>query len=184
MSQYNNWQTDFSSSLNVNRLFFDNIKQNKPNFEAMSVEESSDIICQWMDKFAGIDWITKENGTIMTWAVRNQWMLVGQKPYNTFTIRSARGSGTKTEYQKRCEAIQKGFMYPQLTLQSYYEKETNRLLSYGIILTKNLYSFCESHPDLVYVNCSDNEFKYVRWKDLQNNNVKFSVRNIEPTSLN
>jgi hypothetical protein len=41
------------------------------------------------------------------------------KDFSTFTIRFQRAGGLKTEFQKRCESIQRDEIYPQLTVQAY-----------------------------------------------------------------
>ena len=65
----------------------------------------------------------------------------GAFPYNTFTVRKSRDSGTRTEYVKRREAIadNEGYLYPHFTIQAYVEKWVEGpLLSLGIARTSDI----------------------------------------------
>ena len=66
------------------------------------------------------------------------------RPFNTFTVRKARASGAKTEYEKRQDAIKHGGVYPYLTMQGYVDKQTGGLMSLAITKTTDLMEFVES----------------------------------------
>jgi len=135
----------------------------------ISIEKSNNETLIWLDKYSGIDWFCKnDNNQVIAVAARIQW----DCDYGTFTIRFKRKTGTKTEFEKRTEAIRKGYMYPQLTMQAYFIRNPLKMLSACIIKTKDLYDFIEYHPDMVYDNKSDNDFKYVFWKDLERYGIK------------
>lgn len=93
-----------------------------------------------LDTLAGIDaWHIKKDSGMRGIASRVQWI---DKPYNTFTIRKERESGAETEYEKRKRAINgdKGWLYPEITIQAYVKKDKSKLLSVGAIKTKKLIS--------------------------------------------
>ena len=112
--------------------------------EMLPVEGSDDEICKMLDLTCGIDYfhIYRENG--LTWGVASRFQLIkdGYKPFNTFTIRKERESGTKTEYEKRLLAIEKNGEYPYLTLQGYYN-ENGEVLSIGIARTKDIFEMID-----------------------------------------
>lgn len=167
--KYNNWQDDMDMTMPALNIIQQTIfKKSK----LVSIEKSKDEILMWLDQYSGIDWIAKtsENHVIGI-AARIQW----DHSWDTFTIRFERHTGAKTEYAKRVEAIDKGYMYPKYTLQAYFKRKPLKLLSCGIIDTKDLYSFIEFYPGLVYESKSDNIFKFIHWQDLINNNVKVKI---------
>ena len=90
-----------------------------------------------LDQKSGIDgWHICNNG-IRGIASRIQ---KGDKAWNTFTIRLSRDSGTKTEYEKRLEAISgdKGWIYPHITVQAYSKTEDGPILSVGVARTEDI----------------------------------------------
>lgn len=116
-----------------------------------------------VDMHSGIDafQFSTQHG-IRTLASRIQW---GSTPWNTFTIRYKRASGTKTEYEKRIKAIlgNEGWLYPYYTVHAYINKRylfktddkiTKKLLSVAIVKTKELYL-------RVYENVKSNEWDEV-----------------------
>lgn len=170
--KYNHWQTDQSNAAKY-------ITQLTASFgikcNVVSIEHSSEETLAWLDNFSGIDWIAKTaENQVYGVAVRVQWMQ-GRTPWNTFTIRYERHTGTKTEYQKRIEAISGGYFHPKLTLQAYFQSGTEKLLSAAIVDTQCLYALCESQPELVHENMSDNIFKYVHWYDLKKHGCRIMI---------
>lgn len=95
-----------------------------------------------LDAYAGIDaWHIVGGTGIRGIASRVQVCQPPLRPYNTFTIRRSRESGTKTEYEKRKEAIEsdKGWLYPHLTVQSYVtQRKDGQLLSFGVARTRDV----------------------------------------------
>lgn len=68
-------------------------------------------------------------------------------PYNTFTVRAARESGTKTELDKRRDAIQSdGCLYPHLTVQAYLESFDGDWMSIAVIKTADLIEIIDNPP--------------------------------------
>ncbi len=130
-----------------------------------------------LDCLAGIDaWHIVENSGVRGIASRVQRTAHYYTPFNTFTIRKSRDSGTKTEYQKRKDQIEssEGFLYPHLTVQTYIStKENTYLRSIGVAKTKDIINkitkWIESGQPTgkdVYVRRTQNaSFFVVEWFD-------------------
>lgn len=170
MRQYNNWKNDLLLTMPAYQILKDKIFKKS---ELINIEKKENGVLMWFDKYAGIDWIAKtKNNQVMGIASRIQWDV----DYRTFTIRYERWTGSKTEYDKRMEAIENEYTYPTYTLQAYFKDKSNpQMLSCGIVKTSDLYSFIGFFPELVYENKSDNIFKYVRWDDMINNSIKLHI---------
>jgi hypothetical protein len=163
-TQPSQWRADLSSSA----LLLPQLQTIFNLTETISLEmEHQSSASFWLDSFCGIDAMVKtKDNQVYGVAVRNQYIAVGQHPYNSFTIRSGRHTGNTTELAKRMDAIENGYLYPRQTIQAYFEKGTNRLLSAASILTKDLYEFCKLHSYLVGSQSSDNDFKVINWSSL------------------
>lgn len=110
----------------------------------LSVEKEGDILYEKLDQNAGIDYMHIHEYRMNGIAVRVQTIddrRGGYTPYNTFTIRDARASGSETEYKKRLDQILNGDIYPRYTLQGYITNNKNdpEFLSGSIMRTKDLY---------------------------------------------
>ncbi len=106
---------------------------------------------QDLDTLAGIDGFQMLDnlGVMRSIATRVQWMPVGYSPYRTFTIRTRRPNGARTEREKRLHAINHrdlGYLYPHITVQAYVRKDMDELLSVGIIRTIDLFACVRDHP--------------------------------------
>ena len=112
-------------------------------FEAVE-GHASERLQEDLDVLAGIDGMQRlpAHLGLRGIASRIQW---GDRDWGTFTIRETRGSGAKTELEKRLYAIQhpeQGILYPHLTVQAYITKRrTGRLLSVAVAQTKELISY-------------------------------------------
>lgn len=169
---YNDWKTDLN-----NTQPFVEILQKKlfSNSILKSIEKSNNEVLMWLDKYSGIDYVVKTNdNNIVGVAARIQYNI----NYRTFTIRTARHTGAKTEYEKRVEAINKGYFYPAYTLQAYFNRADSTLIGAAIIETKKLYQFIEDNPDKVHKRSSDNEFIFIKWDDID---VSFKEYNVSIT---
>lgn len=145
--------------------------------ELVSIEMEDAQIAKWFDIYSGIDALHKMNGQMRGVAIRCQWRDPKWRdyPFDTFTIRYSRATGTKTEYEKRMEAIfgGMGYIYPYLTIQAYFDdkENPNEILSFSIVKTADLYRFVSNHIDdrtkvgrkPVY---DGNEFLYVDFSKL------------------
>jgi len=143
-------------------------------------ETSSSPYAQLLDRDAGIDAIvwTDKPRSIRALAHRSQ---IG-RCYETFTIRSRlAGTGGDTELQKRLRSLADDSMRPGLTLQSYVDVGSERLLGVGVIKSVDLYDAVIAHQmkgggwpyrrrDLPVYEMSNqadgNQFLVVRWDAL------------------
>lgn len=146
--------------------------------ELTSIETVDEQIAKWFDIYSGIDALHKLDEQIRGVAIRCQWRdprWRGGYPFDTFTIRYSRSTGTKTEYAKRMEAIfgDMGYIYPYLTIQAYLDDKNNpnEMLSFAIVKTADLYRFVSNHigdRDVVGIRqvCDGNEFLFVEFSKL------------------
>lgn len=128
-----------------------------------NLESSDDETLLWLDRYAGIDYIIKKpDNQMIGVAARVQW----NKNWETFTIRYKLNSGTKTEFAKRVEAIDKGYFYPTLTLQAYFNDNITPIGA-AIIPTIKLFDFIKWNEDKWYYQHTGNaQFIVVKWKHL------------------
>ena len=132
----------------------------------IEIETSDNDVLQMFDKYSGVDAIqvTKDN-QLRGVAMRVQY----GKAWNTFTIRYKRSSGSKTEYEKRVDAIENEKMYPQLTVQCFLSSDSKEILSVGIIRTKDLYDQLKDKSIVNFRQAKEdgNTFIWTRWQDLK-----------------
>jgi hypothetical protein len=100
-------------------------------------------LAKLLDIKAGVDgWQIHKDGMR---GIASRIQITPSNPYNSFTIRLARDSGTKTEYEKRKIAIETGrWMYPFLTIQAYAKSMSGPILSVGLAKTEDIVSFIKS----------------------------------------
>lgn len=113
--------------------------------ELVSVEAVTESdIADKLDQYAGIDnwYIVTEKG-VRGLGSRVQWTTPNRK-YDSFTVRKERQSGTRTEYEKRKEAIEKGFIYPYWTCQAFIHKEREDLMSVALCKTLDLINYIKN----------------------------------------
>ena len=132
-----------------------------------------------LDIYAGIDaWqFVATDGAVRGIASRVQYD-TGKRgyPYNTFTIRWSRPNN-KTEYTKRHDAIfgDQGYLWPFFTVQAYLDESKTRMMSCGVIRTKELYSFIDGWGTDCFKTVPNKDgsstFKIVKWDFLINRNV-------------
>ena len=160
---YNTWSEDMNKTQpyieQLQKIIFKGV-------DFVSIEKKDDEVLLWLDQYAGIDYVVKsKNNNIIGIAARIQFM-----NFRTFTIRKTRYTGTKTEFEKRIEAIEKGYIFPAYTLQAYF---LNKNFSHAAIIpTKQLYNFIINNPNKVHERKSDNIFLFVNWNDLKNTDLK------------
>ncbi len=162
---YNDWRKDMGDSVRALDAIRDTVLPKIITGKIHSIENSDKEILILMDALSGIDYIREDDKGLQGIAARVQW----GNNWDTFTIRSERHTGNKTELQKRQEQIDQGYFYPYFTLQAYFDnRQDNNLLSIGIIRTIDLYEFMAFYPEKVHGRKSDNCFLYVKWCDLGN----------------
>ncbi len=149
------------------------------NGEIIPIEHSASIAFKWLDRYCGVDWLMKTNDNhVLGIAARIQLTEPAyyHDPHDTFTIRYSTVYGGKTEYEKRLEAINKGYFYPYYTLQAYLKKENPlHVLSAALIKTKDLYDFVTTHSYKVTEDRRDNTFKVARWSDIKRAGYKILI---------
>ena len=163
LDKYNNWDRDLKDSVKALEGIRCNILPKLISGKIYTIECQDNEVLMLLDQKSGIDYIRENKKGLQGIAARVQW----GKNWDTFTIRTQRHTGTKTEYKKRLEQIKNGYFYPAFTLQAYFNnRNENKLLSIAIIRTLRLYKFIENNPVKIHYRKSDNNFIYVNWKDL------------------
>jgi len=97
---YNHWSDDQKKAMECITLITSSLNINYP---IKCIEHTDNEVLKWLDMFAGIDWMINKKNIINGIAVRVQWMPFLREPFNTFTIRFERHTGTKTEFEKRID---------------------------------------------------------------------------------
>ena len=162
---YNSWDLDLSDSVKAVSKIKDSILPKLISGKIHCIENTENEVLILLDRLSGIDYIRENKQGLQGIAARVQW----GNAYNTFTIRSERYTGSKTELEKRLEQIEKGYFYPEFTLQAYFDnRKYNNLLSIAVIRTKELYNLYKKNPDIFQKNKSDNDFIFVRWHKIEN----------------
>jgi hypothetical protein len=170
---YNNWKIDLSDSVKAMEKIKLTVLPELISGEIISIEESNNSVLLLFDQYSGIDYLRKNDIGLQGIASRIQF----GKAWNTFTIRTERISGAKTEYVKRKEQIKEGYIYPYYTLQAYFDNRKDlNLLSICIIKTIDLYKEIENNSK-VKTRTSDNVFKYIDWLDIDKNKIKVYINN-------
>jgi hypothetical protein len=137
------------------------------NYEYFQAESKDDKLFNWLDLYAGVDWIIKdEKNCLYTVASRIRFVRPESKTiYKDFTIRGELYSNIKSEYMKRIESINNGSLYPNYTIQAWY---SSSIFKCGAIIeTKHLYDFMKKQPQLVSTRWSNRPFYVVGWYDIQ-----------------
>ena len=118
----------------------------------MPVEGSDDEVCRMLDTTCGTDYFQVYDHSGLVWGVASRMQEINaslHRPFNTFTVRKARESGVKTEYEKRRYAIEHNGVYPFLTMQGYVDIQTGELLSLGIARTVDIMSCIDAGKAIV-----------------------------------
>lgn len=162
MKQYNEWGKDLNDSVKAIKTIQHTVLPKLISGSLHNIEKSSNEILLWMDIYSGIDMIRKNKNGLQGVACRVQF----GPAYNTFTIRSARHTGAKTEFEKRTTQIEAGYFYPAFTLHAYFDDRIYmNLLSIAVIKTIDLYKAIRNGVKMS-TRYSDNQFKVVKWADL------------------
>lgn len=135
-------------------IVWPNIKVSLGGGHIVPVETVTDSrFAKQLDMNAGIDgWqLLQINDTTCMRGIasRVQWDKGHRRyPFSTFTLRCDIGGGT-TEYHKRMAAINavdRGALYPHLTVQAYLGPKTDPvLLECGWVRTQDLMAYCKEH---------------------------------------
>lgn len=161
-SEYNAWQKDLSDSVIALNKIKNIITENLISGTIHTIEQSDNEILMKLDIKSGIDFIVEKEEGLQGIASRVQW----GKAWDTFTIRAVRCTGSETELSKRLRQIDGGYFYPAYTMQAYFDnRESNNLLSIGVVKTKDLYTLLKNKPHLFSKQKSDNEFLFISFDD-------------------
>lgn len=136
-----------------------------------------DHLAKLLDTLSGIDaWHIDHLRGIRGIALRIQ---TGDKNWHTFTIRNKRSSGAKTEYEKRKNAIENGYLYPYLTVQAYI-KSSDELLSFAVARTVDIIEYIDKgyskkqHTGASQIGQA--EFFVIDWYDFKRRGYKIAIR--------
>jgi len=167
VKHYNHWSDDLKKTIpaleQIPKLFFNN------EWQLESIENSSNVILKKLDTKCGIDWIIENDYHIITVASRIQF----GKNWRSFTIREMRHTGSKTEFEKRMDAITKNYLYPLYTCQCYFDYDY-KFLGGAIMKTKDLYNSLNNNCT---IKKSDNYFRVKYFDDIKNEG--YSIKIIE-----
>ena len=161
------WVIDNKNSIKAFNAIKDSHLPKLIKGKIINIELSNNEVLAMLDLYSGIDAIRKDDTGIQGIAWRAQFQ---NRKWNTFTIRAERETGTATEYQKRIEAIDKGYFYPAYTVQAYFDNIENlNLLSMAIVKTKDLYELFDNNKDLFNTRKSNNVFYFIEWRRIPSN---------------
>lgn len=138
------WRDDLEKSRNIfEKVVWPKIAPLCGGGDLIHLEGSDHQTDRDLDIFAGIDGYQRHiDKGLRGIASRVQPIWPLRRPWNTFTIRYARDSGTLTEYEKRLTAIEStgnGWLYAHLTVQAYIRTGTAALLSVAVVKTCDLF---------------------------------------------
>lgn len=138
----------------------------------ISVESIDSDLARALDMFAGIDFFRIDGNSrgVQSIASRCQWTNINpNKPYDSFTIRLSRDTGSKTEFAKRVEAMDSGeFLFPFYTCQAYfYGPKPKLLISAGVIKTRDLFEYLLNQDYLHHRRTTNATFIFANWSDVR-----------------
>ena len=162
-----NWLNDLNRS---NRCFCDLVWPVIGNYCGGGIIRPVEIlrdneIAADLDHLCGIDvWQRIDGVGCRGIASRVQF---GNRNWRTFTIRQARDSGGKTEYQKRMEAIHSGgqFLYPYLTVQAYADTTGKQLLGCAVASTDEIFKAISDNRYTIR-RTSNASFYVIKYEDV------------------
>jgi hypothetical protein len=165
---YNGWGKDLKDSVRALEKIKDGPLKKLISGKIHTIESKKDSVLIMLDMKSGIDYIREDETGLQGIAARCQWC-GNKKPFNSFTVRASRHTGSETEFNKRRKQIADGYFYPTFTMQAYFDnREENNLLSAAMTRTLDLYNFIEKQPGMVVEKKSDNIFCVVYWRNIEN----------------
>ena len=118
--------------------------------ETLAVEGDDNEVCRMLDMTCGTDYFHVWDSKGLVWGVASRIQDYnpdadrnGRGPFNSFTVRKARASGVKTEYEKRKYAIEHHGVYPYLTMQAYINTKSGEVESLALVRTEDLMDFVD-----------------------------------------
>jgi len=177
------WEKDLSESTEIfKETVYPKIKTSLGSGELVPVESVTDSnMAETLDTLGGVDfWYVDSDKGMYGLASRVQ---PNGTDWSTFTVRRNRYSGTKTEFEKRKEQINEGYLYPQYTCQSY--TDGTDFINAAYIKTKDLIEFIENgqRGDEDTINNTHNaDFFVVDW-DRVARECNIDIQNTKNQSL-
>lgn len=135
--------------------------------EVISLEDSKSPLARHLDRRSGIDWLQLlPDGGIRGIASRCQWGW-----YDSFTVRAEKLlTHAQTELEKRIRDISEGYLYPQITCQSYFDEDGD-LIQAAACDTYTLYCTLKRQAEaeaLEVQEAGNARFIIARWRDIPN----------------
>jgi hypothetical protein len=128
------------------------------------------------DTMFGIDFLTKDDKGIHTFATRIRYAKEGGRYWSDFTVRQELYPNTPSEYLKRTSSIKEGSLYPTYTLQAWFT-EKEEFVSGAVIETQHLYHFINKYWSYVGTSYSDRPFLTIDWNKIQSKGYPISIIN-------
>lgn len=122
------------SSLHVKSKIAPIIETLRPGWKVYPVEGEGSELSKILDVNCGIDYLMCSEKSDLVYGIASR-VQYGEN-YRTFTVRKARETSAKTEYDKRKTSITLNGIYPEYTMQAYVLEDKVRGL--GVIKTKDL----------------------------------------------
>jgi hypothetical protein len=144
----------------------------------LAVEGSGNKVCEWLDRYSGIDWLTKQDNNIIGIGVRIRHLEPNATLYKDFTIRGdLTGRNIKSEFTKRIEAIKLGALYPAKTLCAWYKEEDNTFISGAYCNTTDLFECIGKHSYAFQsVQGIDRQFYAFPWNIMEQAGYKIVIK--------
>lgn len=113
--------------------------------DLIACEGDESEVAKHLDISCGIDYLFVSRNSTLTYGIGCRMQDDGQfgKRYKTFTIRKERKSGHITEFEKRKAAIEKGGLYPYLTLHAYIDRTRDRIDRMALAKTAEIMDYIE-----------------------------------------
>lgn len=169
-----NVKSDYINSLNdFEQIIKPFILQEIPQFR--KIKETKEIE---LDRDLCIDYeIETQKGNRYYLGSKLQW---AKKSYDSFSLRSSRPSGNKTELEKLMTAYEDDTIRPTFLIHSYVNSVNFNIMGCSIIRTDILLEYMKNNKDKVIkrVNKDLTEFVFINWQDLIQDNIKFRILKI------
>jgi hypothetical protein len=158
-------------------------KQNK----LLNIENNSTELARMLDCFAGIDYIVLHKKLKSLFGVASR-INFNKNYHKHVTIRYERSTGTKTEYQKRVDAIlsKTNQLYASITMQIDSNEDKNKILRAIVFESDKLYIAIHNNMEVFKANylreCYDgNKFFSIPYEVIQEigNREDFMVKVID-----
>lgn len=170
---------DFEETINQAnqdfKLILPYLKKILPDYTITSLENHNDRIGlkYYLDTISGFDYLLKHEDGLKGMACRIQ--RCDKNYFKTFTIRQIRESGATTEFEKRKQAIKKGFLYPFYTCQAYLNQD-DELMGLAVCKTASLFKLIGQGKCTINQTGSNQigqaQFIVVNWCDFRKQDIK------------